>query len=410
MLLALAWLPDFQSDAAGSGLAIQAVLLAIYLFGFVLFASARIGGRVRIAGLTALASLGACYLAVGTISGLAHNDSIYALLRNALGVIVYLSSSWATAKLAIEADPARLRAFLSAICLPYAVAAYLIYNANSGGIDFERVRYQIIGASSMAALGLAVTFAIFRLSTLQLATILINFAILLLSVTRTFLIVMLAEAAIVLAGLRHFVARRLLAAGFGITAIAGGTLVLASSQIARWQARLGGAGGSDIVRDQTFFTRLSEWQFMYDSWTGTLRSFLFGSGFGAHTQYFETRELGGRAQFMVGFGHNQHLSMLFNGGIVGGLPLLVLMFVFGVQAARFLRNAARARRPESDVLFLGAWGATIVIGVLVSDFFAASFILRGQALWYGIGTGLLLGVQARFDLENAWRYAAPRSG
>lgn len=408
LILVAAWLPDFRAASEGQGLAIQLVLLGVYGFGLAIFAVNRIGTPERIAGLGALLLLGANYLAVGILSGLARGDSIYLLLRNGLGVFVYLTAAWATAKVMFEAHPARLRQSLAWLCLPYTLAAFIIYNATSGGIDFARIRYQIIGTSSLAALGLLVTFAMFRLSPVQTITMVTNLAILLVSVTRTFLVVLMAQGLVVLAGLRHVVGKRLLAGGLVVIALVGAALYFAGDQVARWQARLGGAGGSEMVRDQTFFTRLSEWEFMLRSWTGSFSNFLFGSGFAARTQYFETRELGGQEQFMIGFGHNQHLSMLFNGGLLGGLPLLLLMIWFGWLAIRFLHGAARSRRRDSHVVFLGAWGATIVIGSLVSDLFAASFILRGQALWYGIGTGLLLGAQARFDPANAWLYGGGR--
>jgi hypothetical protein len=405
-VLAGAWALDFQSGGAGQGLAIQLVLLGIYAFGLILFAIARIGSPGHVSGLKPLLWTGVLYLAVGSLSGLAHSDSAYAMLRNALGVFVYLSAAWATAKVALEADQARLRRVLTWLCLPYAVAAFVIYNFTSGGIDFTRIRYQVIGTSSIAALGLLVIYPMFRLSAVQIVTMIANLAILLVSVTRTFLVVLLAEGLVVLTGLRHIVSRRLLFTGTALMALVGAGLYFAGEQITRWQARLGGPGGSEVVRDQTFFTRLSEWQFMFRSWTASLSHLLFGSGFAARTQYFETVELGGSEQYMIGFGHNQHLSMLFNGGLIGGLPLLLVMWWFGFLAIRFLRGAARARRPYSDALFLGAWGATIVLGSLVSDFLAASFILRGQALWYGIGTGLLLGTQARFDPANARLFGA----
>ncbi|MFC0588677.1 hypothetical protein ACFFF7_04565 [Novosphingobium aquiterrae] len=408
ILLAAAWMADFRSAGEGQAVAIQAVFLSVYLFALIIFATARIGGPARIEGLNGLIVLGGLYLTVGFLSGFVRSDSFYQLLRNGVGVFVYLSAAWATAKVAIEADPARLRRTLSWLCLPYALAAFVIFNATSGGIDFSRVRYQIIGSSSMAALGLFVTLAIFRLSAVQIFTLIANFGILLVSVTRTFLIVLVAQGAVMLTGLRHIVSRRLMVALTGMIGMAAGAVIFAGDQLARWQARLGGAGGSETVRDQTYFTRLSEWQFMLGSWTSSIKNVLFGSGFAARTRYFETKELGGGEQFMIGFGHNQHISMLFNGGIVGGLPLLLLMLWFGVLAIRFLRNAARAGKPDSDVIFLGAWGATIIIGFLVSDVFAASFILRGEALWYGIGTGLLLGVQARFDPANAHLYAPRR--
>lgn len=402
IMLAGAWLFDFQASSAGQGLAIQAVYLAIYLGGLFLFALPRLGGGARISGLSLLVILGALYLAVGTLSGLSNPDT-YALARNAVGVFVYLSAVWATAKVTTEAEPAKVRAVLAWLCLPYAVMMFLIYNYMAGGIDFARIRYQVIGTSSVASLGLLVTYAAFRLSPVQLATIALNFAILLVSITRTFLVVLAAQGLVMLSGARDLIGRRLFFALSGLVLMMGGAIAFGSDQLLRWQDRLDGQGQLGD-RDQTFATRVSEWEFMFKSWTQSLDNLLFGSGFNAPTQYFEPMELGGRAQMMVGFGHSQHLSMLFNGGLLGGAPLLGLMALFVVWAIRFLRAAPKAHRPDSDIIFLGAWGGTIVIGVFAADFFSASFGMRGQAMWYGIGTGLLLGARARFDPANAGLY------
>ncbi|MDE2437515.1 MAG: hypothetical protein KGM49_14765 [Sphingomonadales bacterium] len=405
-ILVCAWMFDYQAAGQGEGLDLQLVLLAIYGFALTVFTVGHIGGRVKVRWLDSMVVLGLLYLTVGTLSGIASRDPIYPLLRNGLGAFVYLSAAYATARVMAETDSTKLRSMLAKVCLPYVVAAFLIYNFNSGGIDYAKVRYQIIGASSMAALGYLVLSTMFRLSPLQMVTLLVNLAVLLISVTRTFLVSLVAEFLIVASGLRHFLSRRLIFAGGLFLAIAVSGFVFAGDQVARWQYRLGGPGGNEMIRDQTLFTRMSEWDFMYRSWTGSPGNFLMGSGFNARTQYFNPTELGGGEEYMIGFGHNQHLSMLFNAGSLGGLPLLALMFWFGWMAIRFLRTAAQTPAARSDAIFLGAWGATIVIGTLISDFFAASFILRGQALWYGIGTGLLLGAQARFDPVNAWFYGS----
>ena len=65
----------------------------------------------------------------------------------------------------------------------------------------------------------------------------------------------------------------------------------------------------------------------------------------------------------------------------------------GCQAFFFLKMATRYRRNDENLIFLGMWGAVIILGMLAFNFFASSFGLRGFALWYGIGTGLLIGAR-----------------
>ena len=105
----------------------------------------------------------------------------------------------------------------------------------------------------------------------------------------------------------------------------------------------------------------------------------------------------------VGFGHNQHLSLLFVGGLMGGAPLLVLQFVQGWWALRLIRPLLRIGRAQPDLAFLGSWGALVVIGTLASNFFSSSFGSRGFSLWYGIGTGLLLGARTLLRRKNQVR-------
>jgi hypothetical protein len=292
-------------------------------------------------------------------------------------------------------------------CLLYAVSTYLVIGQIGGEVDLDRARYQIVGASAVAALGYVVLAALFKLSKIEMAAMAINGVIVLLSITRTFLLVLFTQALVFVGQVRRVFSPRLIAVGvLGLVALVG-VLTFGERQVVRWQERITGSGSSTYIEYQTVYTRLSEWEFMLSDWTKSTDNFLIGSGIAARTTYFKSRELGGGSDFMVGFGHNQHLSMPFTAGAVGGLPLLFLQFFQAWLAWRFLRQTIRSPHLRSDAVFLGAWGAAIVLGYFALNLVSPTFAVRAMSLWFGVGTGLLLGAQALFDPINRPSRAPP---
>jgi hypothetical protein len=407
VLLLAAWLFDFQSEGEGQGVAIQAYFAAAFGFALImLLIGDRAAGR-RIQGLAALVTCGGIYLGVGVASGLLNGQLAYPVLRNSLSVVIYLTTAYVTARVVLTTDPARLRFVLGLFCLLYAGSAYLTFDASAGGVDLERVRFQIVGSSAIAALGYAVLAALFKLTKVEIAATALNGLIILLSITRTYLLVLVAQATVYVGQVRRVFSPRLIIAGLlGLVALAG-VFTYGQQQVLRWEDRIGSSGGSSFTEYQTVYTRLSEWQFMINSWTSSTDHFLFGAGIAAKTTYYKPLGLGSGSEFMIGFGHNQHLSMPFTAGAVGGFPLLFLQWFQVFAAWRFLRHTIRTPHLRSDAVFLGAWGATILIGCFTLNMFAATFTVRGMSLWFGIGTGLLLGVQALFDPVNTPRKGQP---
>lgn len=408
ILLLAAWLFDFQSEGEGQGLAIQGYFAAAYGFAVVMLLIGDRAAGIRIRGLSMLMTCGALYLGVGIGSGILNGQPTYPILRNAFSVAIYLSAAFFTARVVVTTDPARLRQVLALFCLAYAIAAYLILSQVLGGVDLDRARFQIVGTSAVAALGYMPLAALFKLSKVELAALSVNSVIVLFSITRTYLLVLVAQASIFTGQVRRVFSPRLIVVGMlGIVALAG-ALTFGERQVLRWQERITGSGSSEFTEYQTVYTRLSEWNFMLGDWTKSVENFLFGSGIAARTTYYKPRELGTGSEFMIGFGHNQHLSMPFTAGLLGGIPLLMLQWFQAWLAWRFLRRTISFPQLRNDAVFLGAWGATIVLGYLALNLVSATFTVRGFSLWFGIGTGLLLGAQALFDPANAQR-SAPRA-
>ena len=399
-LMIAAWVLDFRSEGQGQGLAIQAVWLSLYLLGLLLFVVSDRQRGLQIRGLPSLLLCGALYLIVAIASGIDYDQPIYPILRNGTSVFVYLSGAYATARVVMTHDPAILRKLLAVFCAVYAVTFFFIFEVTSGGINLSTIRYQIIGTSSIAALGYVTLTLLFRLTYVELAALVANLVILLIAVTRTFLFSFAAQILPLLIEFRRVFSPRLALVGLAGIAVFLGVSQFGGGQVVRWEDRLAGRDAHDVGY-QTYFTRLEEWEYMYGEWTSTGSKFMLGAGLAAQTKYHNVRAAGGNEENMIGFGHNQHLSLLFDAGVIGGIPILLVQFLQAALALRFLRRVVQFRGRRSDVLFLGAWGATIVLGNVAANFLAASFVLRGLALWYGIGTGLLLGAQARFDPANS---------
>jgi len=399
VLMLLAWMFDFQAESSGAGLVFQAAFASLYLMGFVLFLIGDNGRTLRIHGLGSFLVCTALFLITGLVSGMVREQTLYAVFRNGFSVLIYLSGAYATARIVAAAKPATLRRILGLACLGYAGANVLMTLLVQGGIDVTQVRYQIVGTSVFAALGYLALLLVFRLSRFEMAVLAFNFALVFLSVTRTYLLAVAVQLLPALRNMRRAFGPRTIVFLLVMTAILLAVLVFGEIGIERWSDRLqnrNSASGTNV----TLLTRLSEWQFMWTAFLRSVDTVLFGNGFAAETVYWLPREIGGGHEGSIGYGHNQYLSILFIAGLTGGLPLIAVQILQAWRAFAFLSAAIRAGRSQSDLLFLGAWGATIVLGSATANILSANFGSRGGALWYAIGTGLLLGVQAWFDPVN----------
>jgi len=182
-----------------------------------------------------------------------------------------------------------------------------------------------------------------------------------------------------------------------LSLIAGSLFVaFGEKNLERWIERLLISNQFD-GEDPTFVTRYIEWEYMWEEFLSSYDNFFFGSGLAAETIWWLPTYFGGgdAISSSVGFGHNQHLSLLFTAGVIGGMPLLLLQFFQAWQGINFSFKAKQYMTgPLKDIFFLGSWGSVIVFGYLSSNFLSSSFGSSGFSLWYGVGTGMLLGARS----------------
>jgi hypothetical protein len=92
----------------------------------------------------------------------------------------------------------------------------------------------------------------------------------------------------------------------------------------------------------------------------------------------------------VGIGHENHVSILFVAGVLGGGGLLLVQLLNVAQAIALIRKLTdRTITYSEDLVRIGAWGAVMVIGVFAVGFLSGTINDRPMCLWYGIGTGML---------------------
>lgn len=389
------WMFDFQSEGAGQGLNVQIFFLIAYVSCFLVFLVLDGSPNRTPPRLLPFGAVVFVFLGVSTTSGVLHGQDLYLIFRHVASLLIYLTGAYATARMVVAYSASSLRRALGRLCLCFAVSSVLIALFFGEGIDVETVRYEIQGTSSVAALGLVALALVFNVSGLELAAGLGAANVIFLTVTRVYLIVIGMQSLVLLS---IFARRTILRTGLRLlmvgVVLAGLFMTLSERSLERWDERLFVSqrfGG----RDPTFITRYVEWEYMWDELTASSVNLLFGSGLAAETSWWLPGDLGGGPADTgsIGFGHNQHLSLLFTGGLIGGGPLLVFQFLLGWLGIRFLRKVSRQPGEPDDVLFLGAWGATIILGALAGDCLVSTFGSRGFSLWYGIGTGLLLGAR-----------------
>ena len=140
------------------------------------------------------------------------------------------------------------------------------------------------------------------------------------------------------------------------------------------------------------------WQQFVTAWD----TLAFGNGLAAETsligpEAFLAGQLVGRISVISihsnGFGHNNHLSLLFIGGLLAGLPFLLLLFLNAISALRLTWILLRTGTLADTVVYTGVWGSLIIIGLVTIGFVSGIFGDRATSLWYGIGTGMFYWVK-----------------
>jgi hypothetical protein len=140
--------------------------------------------------------------------------------------------------------------------------------------------------------------------------------------------------------------------------------------------------------------RLAEAEFqLHRLWTD-FTGLLFGFGHAAETGLagdnvrYIVSQLGRRATedyFHLGYGDNSYAGLLYVGGLVSGLPVLVALFHLLWKGLRHARQ--RSMSPLDKFILI--WGVSAFAGYLAYGVFAGSFGDRSISFFFGVSAGLV---------------------
>lgn len=398
-VMCYSWIFDFRSEGAGSSFAVQQFFIITYVIAFLTFAISYRDNGVYIKGLVVNILFSLLFVLVGTISGLIADQEYYLIFRNATNIFIYLTMVYATSKIIVSYGRRQLVNYFILMAFFYSISTLIIYYIRQGGIDFLSIRFQIIGSSIIAVSALIPLSIIYRIPLFGYVAILSSSMILILSVTRTYVLVAILQIfpftkyLIKIAGPREIFLS--LVFMMSIPSIYIYTEFISD----RWEQRVSARSNNEDI-DPTLYARMDEWGFMLDQTFKSTSNAFFGSGFAAETEYYLPNDISKEKESDIGFGHSNHLSLIFIAGFLGGGPLLILHIWQFIQSFYFVGSVVNSRLKDSDVLFLAAWGALIVIGTFLANVLGAAFTNRSATLWYAIGTGLFLGGRACFEPQN----------
>lgn len=399
----LIWGFDFRAQRGHSAVAFQAVLLLIYVGCFLKIAFAAGKRGAGVGPLWVLILVTALFMIESSTVGLIEGQRGYAIFTNLIPLFLYLSVG-STTYLVLSICKDDTEPFLGILrlaCLVSGVAHLLVIFLSRGRIDVASSRYEVLSGAVVPSLGIIAVGITQKLSRLDISVVLLSLSIALLSVTRTLVVVLAVQVALVMvarpSALFRPATRKRIALIFllGLSVIAL-DLAAGTGLTARWTDRL--TVSDKLGTDPSALLRVAETRFMWNRFTSSLDRTLFGNGLAAVTSAIGREDvrvagLVGRESaeiHSIGIGHENYASILYVAGLLGGGGLLILQFLNGIQSFALVRHLQVGHSPyrQSDA-HVGIWGGVIVIGMLTVGFGSGTFGDRDTTLWFGVGTGML---------------------
>lgn len=376
---------------------------AILLFRFGLIAWAK---------YRAVLAIATAYLLISMGSGFYWDNPVDVVLRTAPPLVLYASGMFSIgALMASRLDPRLLwptviKAAFVGMILQVIMVQMIV------GIDFSTIRYQVLTGAAALVSAFVITALFFGGWKPWLAVMAaVHFALLVVSVTRTHVVIFVAALAYFLAAARE---RALKVNRIGMMAMGVGTLVLVIllvdsvlpvSPIARWVERFTVVEVSHYGYDITELTRIGEARHQIELLKNSPMGMMFGYGAASPTGMDqETKTV---LRFIVGqqeaewigqgFGHNNYIGTFFVGGILGGSVLLIMQLWVLTRSFLITRLlSARHYRIQNPLIISAPVGyfAYMVLGTL-----SPTLGTRSNALMFAITTGFTLWIFGLLENE-----------
>lgn len=341
------------------------------------------------------------FLLDGMIRSLIEGHSIILIFSSALPMVFFILSVLIASSINIRDEKSALNFFYMIVIFLILSAFFkVIFSFYYYGVDLSNVRYQIISAGLPLLFSYGLTSFLFQKQRLGTVALLIPIIIILISITRTYILVYLAIFVYSIFSIslnRTFRKYLFLLIILLIILI---TLYFFLPEIYnRWIVRLFTAkenmGGVDI----TFITRIAESKYQIDTLFSSLINLLFGLGIAAETAFSsEYKDLldvvyKNYTDFhSIGYGHNVYIGILF----ISGLPIGLIMIYKLIIEPLKIRKEFLKKRKKTLADFTIMWGGSASFGYLVYGFFGGTFGDRLCAVTYGFAFGIaFLGIRMK---------------
>jgi hypothetical protein len=394
---------DFKAESSGTAALFQGSVYVVYIISLASILVAAVRHQIGVGSLIALVIALLVFVTDSSLVGLYNDQAPYLVFTNWIGPFIYATAAIATF-IVLQAARENLSLFLSIIrlgCLVFGLVHFVVVLEIRGGIDFSSSRYEWLNAAVIPSLGLAAVAVVCRLRKSDILVLLLQLTLAMISVTRTLLVVMAAQIAIVFVARPSLLARRAPLRAITILCLGAITLwgidTLSGTGLSdRWIERM--TVSEKFGYDPTALTRIAETDYMIQAFSASVSSVLFGNGLAAYawTTGRDAIIIGEVMGFWnvnfadIGIGHENHVSILFVAGVLGGGGLLLVQLLNVAQAIALIRKLTdRTITYSDDFVRIGAWGAVMVIGVFAVGFLSGTINDRPMCLWYGIGTGML---------------------
>lgn len=393
---------DFKAAFSGQGFMVQAPVWGFYFLSFSILFLQLLLTEARIREVYFFLLISGSFLVFTTFVGFWERQATWSIFTNFISFFIYITATvFILVVLKLCSNTTAVLNGLKNVCFAFMILHFLMVFFIGGGINLAVSRYEYLSGATIPASAIIVIGAVFHFGLKELFIATANVAIILVSVTRTQLAVILGQLATVFfisptLIFRPSVIKKALFVFLSILSIIAIDMSADLGLTHRWLSRL--TIKKSIGADPTALTRFAENHYMFHKFTDSFVQTFLGNGIAAQTKLtgpsasLAARLVGKGSVTSVhsnGFGHNNHLSVLFVGGLLFGGPLLLLNFTNGFQSFVLIRRLFKLKDGNQELIYIGMWGGLIVIGTLAVGFFSGIFSDRTSCLWYGVGTGML---------------------
>lgn len=393
------WVFDVKAKAGFEISWLIYVQLASFLFSTIVFGLSLYIFRIRVrlgllAGNAFNVAVIALFVVVSMFSGFVEHNDTFKVFANEIPAVLFI---YAIVMVSILAQAGVALETVLEIVVVAAVTAILIRMpiiAALFGIDFNTVRFQILSGATPVGTAFILSRlpAGFRIRDLAFA--LVQFTIVMISVTRTQILVIAG----MMAAIAPFILNRLVrpraivGVGLALSVLVVSIYclgeILPGNPIDRWISRTASYQTGDV--DDSGLDRESQALFQLEKLTtGDIEKYI-GFGIAAPggndpslAAYIIARD--GRAPYVpVGFADETYMSLIFLGGLIGGGPILFAQFIWFWNSIRAIPFVLKMRPSRTAWVIVAPLA---VIGIQITNILNSSFLDRSQSVFFGLCLG-----------------------